>query len=35
MNRICAIALDEDKTFISFAGLKGSTPAFFKELEVS
>ncbi len=35
MNRICAIALDEDKTFLSFANLKRSNPDFFKIVEVS
>ena len=35
MKGLCAIALDEDKTFISFARFKRAHFTFFKELEVS
>ena len=35
MRGLCAISLDRDKTFISFAHLKRGQPVFFKELEVS
>lgn len=34
MKGVCAISLDRDKTFISFARLKGSCLIFLKELEI-
>jgi len=35
MRGVCAVSIDKDKTFVSFASLKGSRLTFLEELEIS
>jgi len=35
MRGVCAVSIDKDKTFVSFASLKGSCLTFLEELEIS